>query len=189
MSRNDVILGLVALVLVVFSLVVALVIPRRNPNFPGKSLRLFGLVAVLLVGAMLAAVEVFGEPHEGEKGERAKAEAADTGPGDTGTTAPVPTVTEGGNEETGEASPAEPAGDPQAGEKVFTASGCGSCHVLGAAGASGTVGPNLDDLQPSYDETLEQVTNGGGGMPAFKDRLSEQEIQDVSAYVVESTKG
>ena len=33
---------------------------------------------------------------------------------------------------------------------------------------------------------MSQVTNGGGGMPAFGDRLSEQEIQDVATYVSES---
>jgi mono/diheme cytochrome c family protein len=29
------------------------------------------------------------------------------------------------------------------------------------------------------------VTNGGGGMPAFKGTLSEEEIEDVAAYVVQ----
>jgi len=28
------------------------------------------------------------------------------------------------------------------------------------------------------------VTNGGGGMPAFGGQLSDQEIQDVSAFVL-----
>jgi len=37
------------------------------------------------------------------------------------------------------------AGATAAGKAVFTgSSGCGSCHTLAAAGASGTVGPNLD---------------------------------------------
>jgi mono/diheme cytochrome c family protein len=31
-----------------------------------------------------------------------------------------------------------------AGKQVFTANGCASCHTLGAANATGTVGPNLD---------------------------------------------
>ena len=30
-----------------------------------------------------------------------------------------------------------------------------------------------------------QVTNGGGGMPAFKDTLTQQQINDVAAYVSE----
>jgi cytochrome c2 len=33
---------------------------------------------------------------------------------------------------------------PSAGEQVFKTNSCASCHTLAAAGASGTVGPNLD---------------------------------------------
>jgi mono/diheme cytochrome c family protein len=51
------------------------------------------------------------------------------------------------------------------------------------------VGPNLDELKPSFDAVVSQVTNGGGGMPAFADQLSEQEINDLAAYVTESTSG
>ena len=38
-------------------------------------------------------------------------------------------------------------GDAAAGEQVFASAGCGGCHTLSAAGATGTVGPNLDDAQ------------------------------------------
>jgi mono/diheme cytochrome c family protein len=93
--------------------------------------------------------------------------------------------------------PAEPApaetgaagGDAAAGAAVWESAGCANCHTLGAAGASGTVGPNLDELKPSFDAVVSQVTNGGGGMPAFADQLSEQEINDLAAYVTESTSG
>jgi mono/diheme cytochrome c family protein len=30
---------------------------------------------------------------------------------------------------------------------------------------------------------IEQVTNGGGGMPSFKNTLSEQQIKKVASYV------
>ena len=33
------------------------------------------------------------------------------------------------------------------------------------------------------------MTNGAGAMPAFGDQLDETEIQNVAAYVVESTQG
>jgi hypothetical protein len=66
---------------------------------------------------------------------------------------------------------------------VFADAGCGSCHTFKAAGSSGTTGPNLDDLKPSFDDVVRQVTNGGGGMPSFKDQLSEQEIRDVAEFV------
>ena len=60
--------------------------------------------------------------------------------------------------------------------------------MLSAAGTSGTVGPNLDEAQPSAEKAYEQILNGGGGMPAFQDQLTEQQIADVTAYVVESTR-
>jgi cytochrome c6 len=75
------------------------------------------------------------------------------------------------------------AGDPANGAKVFASAGCGGCHTFSKANSTGSVGPNLDDLGPSYDTVVHQVTNGGGVMPSFKDRLSEQEIRDVAAFV------
>ena len=75
------------------------------------------------------------------------------------------------------------AGDPANGEKVFASAGCGGCHTFSKAGSSGSVGPNLDDVSPSFDTVVRQVTNGGGPMPAFKDQLTEQEIRDVAAFV------
>ena len=35
------------------------------------------------------------------------------------------------------------------GKQVFASAGCGGCHTLKDAGATGNVGPNLDDLKPS----------------------------------------
>jgi mono/diheme cytochrome c family protein len=84
-------------------------------------------------------------------------------------------------------------GDPAKGSSVFASSGCGSCHTLAAAHATGTVGPNLDGLKPDYRAVTAQVTNGGaptgGTMPAFKSTLSTHQIADVAAYVVKSTGG
>ena len=80
-------------------------------------------------------------------------------------------------------------GNPKKGGAVFASAGCGSCHTLAAAKATGTVGPNLDELKPNYRAVTAQVTNGGAVMPAFKSRLSAQQIADVSAYVVTSTGG
>jgi mono/diheme cytochrome c family protein len=69
------------------------------------------------------------------------------------------------------------------GAQVFASAGCDSCHTLKAAGASGNVGPNLDDLKPDRQTVARQVTNGGGGMPAFKGQLSPKEINAVATYV------
>ena len=35
-------------------------------------------------------------------------------------------------------------GNATAGKAVFASNGCGSCHTLSAAGATGTIGPDLD---------------------------------------------
>jgi mono/diheme cytochrome c family protein len=75
------------------------------------------------------------------------------------------------------------SGDAANGEQVFASAGCGSCHTFSKAGTSGSVGPDLDDASPSFDKVVDQVTNGGGAMPPFKDQLSEQEIRDVAAFV------
>ena len=63
------------------------------------------------------------------------------------------------------------------------AGGCGSCHTLADAGTTGTVGPNLDAASPSFETAVDRVTNGAGVMPAFEDTLTEQQIQNVAAYV------
>jgi mono/diheme cytochrome c family protein len=78
-------------------------------------------------------------------------------------------------------------GDPSNGAQIYASAGCGGCHAMEAAGSSGTVGPNLDESQPDLELVVDRVTNGQGAMPAFGDSLSEQEIADVAAYVVEST--
>ena len=82
-----------------------------------------------------------------------------------------------------------PEGDAAAGKELFASSGCGGCHTLADAGTNGNVGPNLDEAKPSLEKTYTQITNGGGGMPPYNDQLSEQQIADIAAYVVESTSG
>jgi cytochrome c6 len=84
----------------------------------------------------------------------------------------------GGSDNGGSSSP-----DNQAGAKVFSDAGCKNCHTLKAAGASGTVGPNLDKLQPSSDLVVKQVNTGGGAMPSFKGKLSDAQIKAVADYV------
>ena len=74
------------------------------------------------------------------------------------------------------------------GEKVFASAGCGGCHTLAAAGSTGQVGPDLDQLRPAYGAVVSQVSNGGNGMPAFSGRLAARQIREVAAYVVASTK-
>jgi mono/diheme cytochrome c family protein len=80
-------------------------------------------------------------------------------------------------------------GNPTAGGPLFSSKGCTGCHTLAAAHSNATVGPNLDQLKPDYRAVTAQVTNGGAQMPAFKGQMSDQQIADVSAYVVKSTGG
>ena len=98
------------------------------------------------------------------------------------------TDTETTDETTTGEEPAE--GDPVAGKEVFLgASGCGSCHALADAGTSGTIGPNLDDSQPSSELVVDRVTNGAGAMPSFSSTLSEEDIANVAAYVSTAAGG
>jgi cbb3-type cytochrome c oxidase subunit III len=60
---------------------------------------------------------------------------------------------------------------------------CASCHTLAAAGATGTVGPDLDQVKPALAVVVKQVTNGGTIMPAFKGTLTAAQIQAVAKYV------
>lgn len=91
-----------------------------------------------------------------------------------------------GLEEGGQTAGAPPTTQPSrnaVGEQLFASQGCAGCHTLSAAGASGTVGPNLDETQLSEEEIATVVSNGRGAMPAFSDRLSADEIAAVAAYV------
>ena len=104
------------------------------------------------------------------------------GDDDSDSSAPPATTAEESGEGSG-------TGDAANGEEVFASAGCGGCHTFEAAGSTGSVGPNLDELAPSFDGVVEQVTNGGGAMPAFGGELSEQEIRDVATYVSSRATG
>ena len=101
---------------------------------------------------------------------------------------PPVTETEGATTDGATTGDDEAQGDAEAGAQVWAQAGCGGCHVLAAANSSGSVGPNLDEASPSFDKVVEQVTEGSGLMPSFKDQLSEQEIRDVAAYVSTSVE-
>jgi mono/diheme cytochrome c family protein len=72
------------------------------------------------------------------------------------------------------------------GRAIFQAAGCGQCHTLKAAGASGDVGPNLDSLHPSAARVRSQVEHGGGVMPSFKNKLTAAQINAVANFVSSS---
>jgi cbb3-type cytochrome c oxidase subunit III len=69
------------------------------------------------------------------------------------------------------------------GKEIFLSAGCTGCHTLKDAGATGKVGPNLDQAKPPTSLVVERVTNGKDGMPSFKGKLTEAQIQAVAKYV------
>jgi mono/diheme cytochrome c family protein len=167
-TGNAIALACVGAAFIIFSLISSFVLPRRNPNFPGKGIGWFVALSALFLVAMLSSVIVFGK-------EKPEAEAA----GGETTTAAATTTTS-----TPSPAPAPaPQGNATAGKTVFETAGCSSCHTLKDAGSTGTVGPNLDQLKPDFATVKHQVENGGGAMPAFKDQLKPTQIDDVAAYV------
>ena len=64
---------------------------------------------------------------------------------------------------------------------------CGVCHTLKAAGSSGDIGPDLDQLRLSMDRIIYSVTNGIGVMQAWEGILTPEEIEAVAYYVFNNT--
>ncbi|MFN8222120.1 MAG: cytochrome c [Gaiellales bacterium] len=149
----------VAITFIVWSLVTALVIPKRYPSFPRRLDLFLVLSAVLFLAQMSAVVWVTGT-QEVEEQEAVATETTDGASG--GETA---------------------AEDVEAGKDVFASAGCASCHTLADAGATGAVGPNLDELKPTAEMVSAIVPGGRGAMPGFGDKLSETDIANVAAYV------
>jgi mono/diheme cytochrome c family protein len=176
-TGNQIGLALVGGAFILFALVSSFVLPARYPNFPGRHVGWYVAAGILFFVAMISAVLVFGVEKKEAKpaGEAAPPAATSTDSATTGTTT------------TTSSAPPASQGNAVAGKSVFANAGCGACHTLKAAGATGNVGPNLDTLKPPYDTVVHQVENGGGGMPPFKGQLTPKQIQDVSAYVVAST--
>jgi cytochrome c oxidase subunit II len=92
----------------------------------------------------------------------------------------------------------------QAGKAVFESNGCGSCHTLQAAGATGKVGPDLDKLpayaeqagKPLEDFTKESIVDPNayvqpgypkGVMPPFA--LPNDQLDALVTFLIDSSKG
>jgi cbb3-type cytochrome c oxidase subunit III len=121
-------------------------------------------------------VEEGGEPTQGMPANLVTGKTANDVAAYVASVAGLP-VEGGGDETTG--------GEAADAKTIFTQQ-CGSCHVLADAGTNGTIGPNLDQARPGLEAAIRQVRNGGGGMPAFGDQLSDEQIRAVSQYVVEN---
>jgi mono/diheme cytochrome c family protein len=94
---------------------------------------------------------------------------------------------------------APPEAEGGAGAQVFTGNGCNGCHALAAANASGTTGPNLDEVLPGQSAAMvkESIVNPNAkiakGYPAnvmppnFGTLLSASELEQLVEYLIEST--
>lgn len=132
-----------------------------------RTLELLGWVlATLLVVMMFVGPQVVAEDKGGDAAGAAPYAGNDAEGGDT----------EGGGAGGGGGAAAAD------GKAVFTER-CGSCHTLSAAGTSGAVGPNLDGVGLDAGAIEAIVTEGRGGMPAFGEDLSEEEIAAVAEFV------
>ncbi len=80
------------------------------------------------------------------------------------------------------------SGSATAGAAVFASAGCASCHTLKAAGATGSVGPDLDQVRPDASTVSAIVKSGAGTMPSFAGKLSPVDIAAVAQFV-SSTAG
>jgi cytochrome c2 len=81
-----------------------------------------------------------------------------------------------------------PGGNLAAGKSTFVAN-CGTCHVLKAAGTRGTIGPSLDAKPMTMAALVKIITDGkpGTAMASFSGTLSSTQIQDVAAFIFDST--
>ena len=152
----------VAGVFIAFALISSFVIPARNPDFPGKRIRAYVAVCVLLTAAMLATIFVLAkEPKETRVNEAAGAvSGSPVKPPPPGTT-------------TTPSKPAAGAGDAAAGKALFASQGCNACHTFTPAGATAKVGPNLDNLAADAQKA------NRGSVQAY----ATESIEDPGAYV------
>jgi mono/diheme cytochrome c family protein len=110
--------------------------------------------------------------------------APGSGGGEAGRDTPGPVEGEGVDAEEG-GSEAD-----QAAVQLFTETGCGSCHTLAAAAATGAVGPNLDEslqdkdaayIEESILNPEAQVAEGfqPGVMPSYEGQLQPDQVQQL----------
>ncbi len=160
----------------------------RNGGFSGAI-----MPQNIVVGAEAEAVARFVAEWSGDDVEKPPSPVA---VGDEPDPEPEPEPEEPPDDE----APADEAGSlAQLGEMVFTATGCGVCHVLAAAGTTGTTGPDLDEVLAGSDAQLilesivdpSAVISDGftdGVMPQdYRDQLSMMQLDALVALLLQSS--
>jgi mono/diheme cytochrome c family protein len=98
--------------------------------------------------------------------------------------------------------------EAKTGDQIFTAAGCAGCHTFGPAGSNGTIGPSLNELKSQAGtlvpgksaeeyvrESLEDpnafIVKGFSAnvMPSFKGRLTDEQIQALIDYLLQTGGG
>lgn len=83
------------------------------------------------------------------------------------------------------------AADTAKGAKIFTAN-CAACHTGGRNIVAAAKTLKKDALEKynmnSMEAIVHQVQNGKNAMPAFKNRLKDEQIEDVASYVLEQAE-
>jgi mono/diheme cytochrome c family protein len=95
----------------------------------------------------------------------------------------------------------------ETGEQIFTAAGCAGCHTFAPAGSNANIGPNLDELASAAgdrepgtspeDYVRESLTNPeaflvegfGNAMPSYDGRLTDEQIQALTEYLLQTGGG
>jgi mono/diheme cytochrome c family protein len=95
---------------------------------------------------------------------------------------------DGDSGETSESPATSGGGSNAAAIQLFDDNGCAGCHTLSEADAQGPLGPELDGANLNVDEVRSQIENGGGSMPAFKDQLTQPEIDQLAEFVSEASQ-
>lgn len=76
------------------------------------------------------------------------------------------------------------------GKTLFTSAAvpaCAICHTMADAGASGSIGPDMDELKPDAQRVKKALREGMGAMPSFATTLTEEDMNAVAAYVVHAS--
>jgi mono/diheme cytochrome c family protein len=185
----------------IVSAVLVVLLATKSKSFPGKLVPLIAVWFVVLglgaaTFAVLNGVDDSSAPEESQEyatngeAESAGEEASEEERHEENEELPEKeleaenSVDGAGEVSEGETGSQAEGGEASNGAAVFSEN-CSTCH--GATGEGGNGGPDLLTMPLAKTEAgaIEQVTNGGGGMPAFAGTLSEEEIEDVAAYVVQ----
>jgi cytochrome c551/c552 len=143
-TNNKIGLIVVAAIFITFALVSSFVLPRREPDYPGKRMGLFIGACVVLFIAMLSAVVIFGseskEPGASVAERTTKGPTVPSATGQATSTTPPPTAL---------------AGNAANGKALYTSKTCAGCHSIDG---SFVAGPSFKGLAGSKQTLADGTT-------------------------------